>query len=690
MATAPVKNCGRCEKTVETSLPKMPADYKRQVKVMTTVGKVQLINRINQINFQDGTVQVNFKHTRYDRTLTFNAKPMSCADDSLYCRWYSSASVPHVSEDYVFQSLFISYKGNFLVIEPELVSYNGNGCRFLLPEVGYELQSRNVKRHECKGINAKCIQNSIAFSGSLIDFHAKAFKIKLAADPPEKIEWINSEQPVYLTFSAREEIFYSGDCNIIRQTSGRRREEIVFEPIKHEIQRFKPREFRSSRQVLNPTPNMVFKHPFTGKMIDLKVIDLSGSGLSVRENMESAVLVTGMILHEVKLCFANSLWIKCRVQVVRNEVCEDGSGRWVKCGLVLLDIASKDHIDLMALLYQIKDRRSNICGDVDLNALWDFFFETGFIYPKKYAFIQKYKREIMETYKILYDRNPHIARHFICMEKGDITGHLAMVRFYENSWLIHHHAARKAGLSKAGLLVLDQMERVTIDSFQLNPVHLQYLMGYYRPDNKFPARVFGGAVKSINDPKGCSVDGFSYLHYRRRRINEQALSEPWHLEDSHDVDLVGLETFYNCFSGGLMLSAMDLRPGMTECSALSKEYHRLGLKKKRHLLSLKNKGELKAVLVVNLSNLGLNLSDLTNCVNIIVVDPEYLSGDILKLALDLVLKMIRKAEIPVMLFPAVYASDLGIKKEKMYNLWILNMRYSDPYFRYINRFMRFI
>ena len=132
----------------------------------------------------------------------------------------------------------------------------------------------------------------------------------------------------------------------------------------------------------------------------------------------------------------------------------------------------------------------------------------------------------------------------------------------------------------------------------------------------------------------------------------------------------------------------DLKPGMTESNELSKEYHRLGLKKKRRLLSLKNKGDLKAVLVVNLSNLGLNLSGITNSISTIIVDPEDLTGDILKRALDLALKMIRKMEIPVMLYPDACAGDLGIKNEKVYNLWILNMRYSDPYFRYINRFMR--
>ena len=139
-----------------------------------------------------------------------------------------------------------------------------------------------------------------------------------------------------------------------------------------------------------------------------------------------------------------------------------------------------------------------------------------------------------------------------------------------------------------------------------------------------------------------------------------------------------------------MLCALDLKPGAIECDDLSKEYARLGLKKERRFLVLKNSGNLKALFFVNLSNLGLNLSDLTNCINIIVVDSEGLSGEIFKLALDLVLKIIRKMEMPVMLFPAACSQDIGILNEKIYNLWILNMRFSDPYFRYINRFMKFI
>ena len=39
------------------------------------IDKAQLINKLNYINFQDGTVLVNFNHLKYDKTITLRARP---------------------------------------------------------------------------------------------------------------------------------------------------------------------------------------------------------------------------------------------------------------------------------------------------------------------------------------------------------------------------------------------------------------------------------------------------------------------------------------------------------------------------------------------------------------------------------------------------------------------------------------
>ena len=51
------------------------------------IRKKHLINKLNYINFQDDTVLVNFKHLKYDRTVSHRAKPQPCLGEELKCFW---------------------------------------------------------------------------------------------------------------------------------------------------------------------------------------------------------------------------------------------------------------------------------------------------------------------------------------------------------------------------------------------------------------------------------------------------------------------------------------------------------------------------------------------------------------------------------------------------------------------------
>jgi hypothetical protein len=484
---------------------------------------------------------------------------------------------------------------------------------------------------------------------------------------------------------------YSGECKIVRYFQGLNTRNYILKPLKQEIQRFKQKEYRSERYKLTPSPNITFQHPFTKRRVDIKVVDLSGSGFSVEEDERKTALLPGMILPELSLNFSDNYKIKCSAQVVfRKPVVESNGDKWIKSGVALLDMDIQDHLKLIALLHQTKNKNSYICSHVDLDALWNFFFETGFIYPNKYAVIQKNKKLIKETYAKIYTRNPHIARHFIYQDKGTIYGHMAMIRFYENAWMIHHHAARKSSANKAGLIVLDQIGRMINDSHRLYSLHMDYVLCYYRPDNKFPRRVFGGAAKSIKDPKGCSLDGFACFQFNNRTRSTPDLPDGWRISETQSEDLEELADFYEHTSGGLMLEAMDLKPEKMNCSDLSNEYRQLGLTRVRHLYCLKKNGQLKAVLLANLSDIGLNLSDITNCVKVFVTNKAEFSAGILQAAISKLADITGKKDFPTLLYPAAFADEQKMSYEKIYNLWVLNLQYSDPYFKYLGRLLRFI
>jgi hypothetical protein len=267
---------------------------------------------------------------------------------------------------------------------------------------------------------------------------------------------------------------------------------------------------------------------------------------------------------------------------------------------------------------------------------------------------------------------------------------MSMLRFYTNTWLIQHHAAKTSASHKAGLMVLDQIARLINDSHRLRSLHMQYMMCYYRPDNKFPRRVFGGAEQAINDPCGCTGNCFAYMQYNPAPDGNGASLNGWELMDSQAADLSDLAVRFAGDSAGLMLNALDLQSDQGACDELCREYSRLGLRRERQLLSLMDGPSLKAVIAITLSDFGLNLSDLTNCIKIFALAPDVFQRDRFESLLARVGARLGGEEIPVLLYPLAFVEEQKLPYDKLYNLWVCSLQYSDPYFRYLKRLLRFV
>lgn len=690
--TSPTGN-GKNEKRKEVASPQVvdTANERTKNKNQITLARGALVNKVNFFNFSNRTILLKFKHTRFDREFTIEIKPPPCQGERLDLPWPQDDRLISKLKSYVFDSILITDGQMLIRAEAETISMNQTGISLRLPETCQLISHRKMRRYTGRDVDVKMVQNGSLFCGRLLDFNAVTLRVEVEADAHQAYEWINPESSVSLILSGGADTYYSGECSIIRHSRCNFSRHYVLAPISHEIHRYRQKEFRSDRLVINPSPDIHFTHPLTKKQLSLKVLDLSGSGFSVEEDEINAQLLNGLTIPEVELRFSQNVSVNCKAQVVYRKVCKEGkNGAWIKCGVAILDMDMENNVRLLSLLHQANNRYAYICNKVDLDALWGFFFDTGFIYPNKYEHIEANKERIKNTYEKLYTQSPTIARHFIYQEKGNILGHMAMIRFYEEAWLIHHHAARKSALNKAGLIVLKQISHFINDSCRLNAIHLKYVIMYYRPNNRFPSRVFGGACQQIDDPKCCSIDPFAYVHLPLPSGPPETIPSPWELNPVQPEDLVELKDFYEHDSGGLMLEALDLDPGLMNRAGLAEEYRRLGFKKEKHLYALKADGQLKAIIMVNISDFGFNLSNLTNCIKCIVVDQEGLTDDIFKKTIHTVYENHPLDELTVLVSPISFATALQLPFEKTYNMWVMNTRFSDPYFRYLKRLLKHV
>ena len=668
----------------ETGLPPWifkHQDLLRALKSTESVSQKHLINIVNRIHFKEGSILVHLKHPKYEESVLMQAYPQACFSENLTCQW--SGSNPLISDilRYQFLHLIIANGKSIILVPGELQDIDERTIRVHLPKKSYTIGQRRAKRYTCKEVSAELTQNGFCAKGELLDFSPLGLRMRVRPESYSSFHWLNSDELVSMLLRQGKQILFSGPCSFIREQGSFDEREFVLVPTEKMIKRFKRKQIRNPRLRLLPSPTVTFDHPFLRKRFQLEVRDISTSGLSVYEKSDEGVLIPGMILPCLSINLARQLEMNCTAQVIHRAEKKTGG---ICCGLAILDMDINTYSLLTHILTKALDPHAHLSDAVDMDALWEFFFESGFIYPTKYRLIQSHREDFRETYRKLYQENPEIAKHFTYQRKGRIYGHISMVRAYQRSWMIHHYAARSMEKRRTGFMVLKQMMHYLNDMCRLPSAKMDYVICYFRPENKFPRLVFGGFARTLNNKRGCSTDLFAYLPYTTLSLTSE-LPEGWALDICSDQDLWALKRFYMHYSGGLLLEALGIGQKESGEEPLEDIYGKAGFHRRCEAYSLRHRGELVAVLIVNQSDLGLNFSELLNGIKILVTRPEALPWNILSTAVGKLAAGYDTEKVPVMFYPFEYVQAKGIPYEKRYQLWTLNVRYGQEYMEFMQR-----
>lgn len=670
-----------------TATPQAPAGTRAAASAPSPnrrVRRTALINRINYQHFQSAPLTVLLKHKKNGRSLRLLAEPQPCSGSDLTCYWSEPLPASVLRGDFTLSHLEVPNGSHILQVLVSEATYSVEGFSCHLPDDCRELALRKIRRHFCKNIQARIIQNGTTFTGELIDFSATAFRLDLRARPPQTFHWLDSSEPVTLVLDRNDQTQLIITGRILRRHGNRQQQTVVVLPESTGQQRFPHKKFRSRRLELRPAPVVAFTHPLTGRTCRLDVLDLSGSGFGVIEDPQEAQLLPGMALEDLELHLGDSLSLPCQAQVVHCKPDNFVGHKQLRRGIAILDMTITDHTQLMALLHRAENRHKGVCPYIDVDKLWEFFFDSGFIYPQKYRSLQEHRRKFRHIYSKLYGRAPEIARHFVYQENSRIIGHLAMLRTHSNAWLLHHHAADRSRSRPAGLETLQLVGEAVNESQGLYSSHMDYVMCYFRPENRFPQRVFGGVASHYDNPAECSIDTLAYFHYEKKFDLQWKDDGPWELAPAKNEDLLNLEAFYLRQSGGLMLQGLDLTPDPLDDQELNISYEMAGFQRQQSLFALRHRGATVAVFVVLITEIGLNLSNLTNAITVLILDQQSLPRDAFFTAISMLAAKFPQNRVPVLTYPKDYVETHMIETEKHYNLWILNCRTTDPYLEYCN------
>jgi len=660
-------------------------ELSQTLKSAKTVDQRVLVNKLNHIHFRQGYVLVHLRHPKFEDFLLLKAYPEPCLENHAICRWANGRLSAAELGNYRFQYLLIDDGQGVILVPGRLQEMDADSLKIELPRHGYAVGQRQVRRFRCSSqVRVEVTQSGFLAGGRLMDFSPKGFRIRLEPRESCSFSWFNPDELVTLQLRDHQRILLSNVCRVLRQRNTSGKKEIVLEPADEIISRFEKKQIRNPRQLLVPSPMLVFDHPLLRRRVQLEVMDISTSGFSVYEKADEGMLIQGMIIPDLIVEFPGASELRCTAQVLyRLDEGKDG----VRCGLAILDMGLKDYGRLTNVLANALDRHAYISNNVDIEALWEFFFETGFIYPKKYDLIQSHREEFAETYKKLYQESPEIAKHFTYEMNGRIYGHISMVRAYEKAWIIQHHAARYMQGKRAAFSVLKQVMLYLNDIHRFPSANLDYMLVYFRPENKFPDRVFGSFTRDPENAGICSMDLFSYITVQKDNHSAE-MPAGWSLSECSSLNYWELKRFYRHYSGGLLLRAMNLEEeGSTE-ESLETVYHRLGFFRRWRKVCLSCRGQINAILVMNQSDLGINLSELINGIKVMVIKPDGLPWEVLRRAIDRLTGVYDTEKIPVLIYPAAYVKNNDVSYEKEYQVCVCDARYVSRFMQHLQRKFR--
>jgi len=673
---------GESEVTVFKSLD--PTREALSSKESPSVSKRLLINEINRLHFTKDYLWGHIQGLTLQDNLLVKLYPGPCLDDEVILSLSSHAVAKINLQGYSLHKLIIEDGKRAIIVPVSLKTSTTASMSARLPNHGYLVNERKNRRWSTSNISCEIVQEGSNIEGFLSEFSISGFRVVLSNGVDPSSISLNLDQPVSVRMRKDGIIVYEGVCRFMRNVNDGARRSIVLNPLKKPIANkgvYHQKRIRNERLNLVPTPKAVFEHPLTCIPVSYEIVDITTSGFSLNEHADECMLLPDMYIPEVKLLFNSDTQLSCSARVLHVRK----KGKWVRVGFAIKDMDWTSCIKLCDIIANAIDPHANLNIVHNMDALWEIFFDTGFIYPQKYQYLSNFRDDFKENYRRLYQNDrKDVAFHFTYQKNGRIYGHISFIRAYERLWMIHHFAARPMhGKKRIGLEVYKHIFSMYEAVSRLPSSKIDYIMFSFRPSSSFNMFFQAGFCRAINNAHACSMDLFSY-HTIKLTTASSDIPQGWSIDTFANSDLESLKNVYDELSGGILIEAMVIGTSLHDDNSLEQDYANIGLTRKTNIFSLKHNGVLKAVFIIDQSDVGLNLSDLLNSVKVLVIDQE-LPWNIMNSALYKVATVYDNEQIPVMIYPSGYMGSKGITCSRSYYVWILNSRYADPYIQWMKR-----
>jgi hypothetical protein len=270
---------------------------------------------------------------------------------------------------------------------------------------------------------------------------------------------------------------------------------------------------------------------------------------------------------------------------------------------MLLETKDLEIVDKLPRLSELHTAYDVQVNAISVSDLFDLYERTGFLYPDKAARLTPHIEQVRENWRQMLRGGESLLYVLTAGDEEKGRASLAVWRTTQKGWMSQHlvsegnpYASRAVMLDAAAASILKGVD--------------ESAQNWFRPENRFPTRVFGSMVQTIGESLS-SVQRHAYFFLSKRTslpigggIRAVAYNS------SHKEALAAIA----CAARGRIYVAAEELTGDVEFEAVDELYRRVGLRRTRHvwLAYRRNSEEPVGAAIAYRGPLGLNFSYLEN------------------------------------------------------------------------------
>ena len=588
-----------------------------------------------------------------------------------------------------------AFKSSQLKFDVAIINFNPRTRTLVceIPKVGYIFNQRMRTRTRFADtanllnaeLTADTINGTVFFqTENLEDFTFKSLSLVIGR---EQGLVLPGDFVANIDIYNQDGLIYKGSGEVVRiNPRSKQQDELlvvvqIHDPTTRPNQDIHSNERKSDRVALiNKNEGFIeFYHPFAGAKITAQLVDLSNSGLSILVPTDKYALVPGLILADasLQLPLRPRLSVTLKVRGI-NEQPQEESGTTYRVSMAFDNPTMALTREVSAFVQQSVSNNLYDARPEDDHDLWEFYFETGFIYESKRRQLQGYSEVVRRTQQKLLNSETPLLKKIVYKENGKILGNGTAIKIYENTLMLQHLNAIKTHSGNAAKAIIKGMTTYFLDRYINLRNDNRFVCTYYRPENLFPALVFGETKNLIANDTICWQQDYNFC-VRQSKLSVYEHNSSITSREATESDFANLELLlikskkYN-----LMRVEGLVRESFTSMAVFD-EYASIGLYHYRRVFVSQDAGTNACCYAVcTYSSPGLNLSELTNSVKIyfstnLRTEQIALMNEVIQPVVDSYAQTDMRD--PVLLLDKELPAPNGFKIEKIYTWWVMDLYY---------------